>query len=108
MPHNGQSMGSQPDGLDLVLCLQQEVLRITALGHPVALQSPNARRVLGDASIAQLSNTGQPAALWLAVVAPLEHDVDRRVRDGVSVDLDHQRGQFRDVVIVHRAHRGQV
>ena len=49
-----------------------------------------------------------PRRLRIGVVAALERDVDQRIGDRVDVGFRDQRKQFRDVVIVHRVHRGQM
>ncbi|MPL92908.1 hypothetical protein SDC9_39032 [bioreactor metagenome] len=55
-----------------------------------------------------LLDPGQAAPLREAVVAPLQHDVDQRVRDRRDARLGDQRQKLGHIVIVHRMHRGQV
>ena len=49
-----------------------------------------------------------PRRFGIGVVAALDDDVDQRVRDRRDAGLGDQRQQLRDVVVVHRMHRGQV
>ena len=55
-----------------------------------------------------LRHAGHAAALGIGVVAALQDDVDQRIGDRRHAGLGNQRQQFRDVVIVHRMHRGQM
>ena len=57
---------------------------------------------------AHLLHPRQAAALGEGVVPALQHDVDQRVRDRRHPGLGDQRQELRDVVVVHRVHRGQV
>ena len=61
-----------------------------------------------DALRLHLAHPGQAAPLGVAVMPPLQHDVDERVGDGGDLRLGDQRQQFGDIVIVHGMHGGQV
>ena len=57
---------------------------------------------------AHLRHAGLAAALGIGVVAALQDDVDQRIGDGVNAGFGHQRQELRDIVVVHRMHRGEM
>ena len=62
----------------------------------------------GDAVRAQFGDARQAAPARIGVVPSLQRDVDERIGDRVDAGFGDQRQQLRDVVIVHRMHRGQM
>ena len=61
-----------------------------------------------DAGIAQFRDPRHAAPLGVGVMAALDGDVDERIGRRMDARLDHQGNELRDIVIVHRMHRGQM
>ena len=76
--------------------------RVPGVHHAVVAEGDR------DALALQLRHAGLAAALGVGVVAALDDDVDQRVGDRRDARFGHQRQELRDVVVVHRMHRGEV
>ena len=61
-----------------------------------------------DAGGAKLGNARQAAPARIAVMTTLQRDVDERIGDDIDPRFGDQRNELRDIVIVHRMHRGRV
>src|SRR5438874_12044714 len=58
--------------------------------------------------LAHLLYPGHAAALGIAVMAALNNDVDQWVGRRMELRFGDQRQELRDIVIVHRMHRGEM
>ena len=56
----------------------------------------------------QLGHARHATAAWVAVVAPLQRDVDKRVGHHAQLGLGHQGHEAAGVGVVHAVQRGQV